>query len=423
MHPDEVAAIVGAGHGGAELSVALREQGWRGRIVLIGDEPGLPYHRPPLSKAFLAGATDEASLSLRGEAAYDKAGVERWGSVRVTSIERASRRIVLADGRELKYSKLALATGGRARRLPAALLPADATNVHVLRTLADAQGLRSQMAPGVRLVVVGAGYVGLEVAASAIKLGLQVSVLESAARVLARVTAPEISAFYEQAHRAAGVDLRTGVQVSGFELDPSTRRVTAVHLADGSVLPVDIVLVGIGQEPNVELAREAGLHVDNGVVVDEYSVTSDAHIVAIGDCSNHPSTLYGTRLRLESVPNALEQARSAAATLVGKHKPYHAVPWFWSDQYDLKLKTVGLAQGYEGVVLRGDPASRSFSAFYLQGRRVLAVDTISRAPDFLLAKRLVGEAVEVDPGALADEGVALKTLLPAAAVAAPAALA
>jgi 3-phenylpropionate/trans-cinnamate dioxygenase ferredoxin reductase subunit len=414
MADESCAVIVGAGHGGSELAVSLREQGWAGRIVLIGDEASLPYHRPPLSKAYLTGEASEPSLQLRPEAAYDKAQVERWAGVRVAAIDRERRAVRLADGRELEYTKLALATGGRARSLPGSVLAAPCANVHMLRNLADAQGIRAQLSPGARLVVIGAGYVGLETAASAVKLGLQVTVLESAPRVLSRVTAPEISAFYEQAHREAGVDLRTGVQLERLDIDADGQRVGAVHCVDGAVVPCDLVIAGVGQQPNVELAEAAGLVVDNGIVVDEHTRTCDPDVVAIGDCSNHPSLLYERRMRLESVPNALEQARTAAAALCGKDRPYNAVPWFWSDQYDLKLKMVGLSQGYERLVLRGSLAGRAFSAFYLAGRRVLAVDTVSRPQEFMLARRLVGERIEVDAAQLGDESVPLKSLLPAA---------
>jgi 3-phenylpropionate/trans-cinnamate dioxygenase ferredoxin reductase subunit len=414
MINDACAVIVGAGHGGSELAVSLRDQGWQGRIVLIGDEAVLPYHRPPLSKGYLTGEASEPGLQLRPESAYEKAQVERWAGVRVASIDRDRRVVRLDDGRELGYTKLALATGGRARALPASVLSRPCGNVHVLRNLADAQDIRAQLTPGARLVVVGAGYVGLEVAASAVQRGLQVTVLESAPRVLSRVTAPEISAFYEQAHRDAGVDLRTGVQLERLETDAAGQRVLTVRCVDGTAIAADVVIVGVGQLPNVELAEAAGLAVDNGIVVDEHTRTSDPGIVAIGDCSNHPSALYGRRVRLESVPNALEQARCAAATLCGKDRPYRAAPWFWSDQYDLKLKMVGLSQGYERLVVRGATAARAFSAFYLQGRRVLAADTVSRPQDFVLAKRLVAECIEVDAGRLADESIPLKNLLPAA---------
>jgi 3-phenylpropionate/trans-cinnamate dioxygenase ferredoxin reductase subunit len=410
MPDKQCAVIVGTGHGGSELAVSLREQGWPGRIVLVGDEAALPYHRPPLSKAYLIGEATEASLQLRPAIAYEKARVERWAGARVASIDRGRRSVRLVDGRELGYTKLGLATGGRARTLASSALAVPCANVHVLRTLADAEGLRAQLTPGARLVVIGAGYVGLEVAASAIKLGLRVTVLESAPRVLSRVTAPEISAFYEQAHREAGVDLRTAVQIERLEVDGG--RVTAVRCVDGTACPADVVVVGVGQQPNVELAEAAGLVVDNGIVVDEHTRTSDPDIVAIGDCSNHASALYGRRLRLESVPHALEQARTAAATLCGKERIYNAVPWFWSDQYDLKLKMVGLSQGYEQLVLRGSMDRRAFSAFYLKERRVLAVDTVSRPQDFVVAKRLVGERIEVDASQLADETVPLNRLLP-----------
>jgi 3-phenylpropionate/trans-cinnamate dioxygenase ferredoxin reductase subunit len=269
-----------------------------------------------------------------------------------------------------------------------------------------------------RLVIIGGGYIGLEVAAVAQKRGLHVTVLEALPRVLARVTAPELSAFYERVHREAGVDVRTSVQVTGFEFDASRDAVSGVTLGDGSSLPADVIVAGIGLIPNVELAQEAGLTVDNGIVVNEYTQTDDPNIYSAGDCTNHPSALYGRRIRLESVPNAVEQARTMAAAMCGKPRPYNAVPWFWSDQYNLKLQMVGLSQGYDQFVLRGSTAGTAFSAFYLKEGRVIAADAVNRAPDFMMAKRLVTERATVDPKLLADEAVPLKTLLPSAAAAA-----
>lgn len=405
--------VIGAGQAGAELAVQAREAGWAGRIVLLGEETALPYHRPPLSKAYLAGASDVDALALKARATYDKAGVELLLGKGVSAIDRSARRVTLQDGTSLSYTRLALTTGGRPRRLPSALGADRAANLHYLRTLADVDRIRKGFVPGARLVVIGGGYVGLEVAAVAVKQGLQVTVLESAPRVLSRVTAPPVSDFYERVHRAAGVALRTGVQLEGFVLDAAGERVTAVACRDGEQIPCDLVIAGIGLLPNTELAEACGLAVDDGIVVDSGARTSDPDIVAAGDCTRFHSALYGRTIRLESVPNALEQARCAAATLNDKPRPHDSVPWFWSDQYDLKLKMVGLSQGHDQFVLRGSPEAGAFCAFYLQGRRVLAADTVNRVPDFMVAKRLVAERIEIDPQRLADEAQPLKSLLPA----------
>ncbi|MDH1053897.1 NAD(P)/FAD-dependent oxidoreductase [Aquipseudomonas alcaligenes] len=409
------AIIIGAGHAGGELAIALRNEGWEGRILLLGEEAHLPYHRPPLSKAYLAGSVEKSSLSIRPQMAYDKANVEFIGGVRVSRIDRANQRLELADGSQLAYDRLAIATGGRPRPLsvPNAAVAERCANFHYLRTLDDVELIRAQLAPGKRLTIVGGGYIGLEVAASAVAQGLQVTVLEALPRVLQRVTAAELSAYYERKHREAGVDIRTGVQVADLEVTGDA--VTAVLCADGSRLAADLVVVGIGLLANTELAAEAGLQVDNGILVDEHAQTSDPHIYAAGDCTNHPNALLGRRLRLESVPNALEQSRVAAANMAGKAKTYASVPWFWSDQYELKLKMVGLAEGFERLVLRGDPATDSFSAFYLKGDKVLAADTVNRPQDFIAAKRLVAEGIAVTDAQLADDSRPLKELLPAPA--------
>lgn len=409
------AIIIGAGHAGGELAIALRNEGWAGRILLIGEEAHLPYHRPPLSKAYLAGSVEKSSLSIRPQAAYDKASVEFIGGVRVNAIDRASKTLQLADGRTLAYDKLAIATGGRPRPLtvPQATAAERCRNFHYLRTLDDVELIRTQFAPGKRLVIVGGGYIGLEVAASAVQQGLQVTVLEALPRVLQRVTAAELSAYYERKHREAGVDIRTNVQVADLQI--SDDLVSALLCADGSRVEAELVVVGIGLLANTELAAEAGLAVDNGILVDQHAQTSDPDIFAAGDCTNHPNNLLGRRLRLESVPNALEQSRVAAAGMAGKPKVYASVPWFWSDQYELKLKMVGLSEGYEQLVLRGEPTSDSFSAFYLKDGCVLAADTVNRPQDFLAAKRLVAERIAVTAAQLADDEQPLKALLPAPA--------
>ncbi len=409
--------IVGAGHAGSELAVAARQAGWEGSITLLGAEPSLPYHRPPLSKAFLCGKADAESLLLRPQSAYDQAGVTLRLGARMDHIDRLAHRITLADGTQLNYTKLALCTGGRPRPLVCEGVDAKdpPANLLYLRTQADAQAIQARLRPGARLVVIGGGYVGLEVAASALALGASVTLLEALPRVLARVAGPALSSFYEGIHRAAGVDLRTGVAVSRVETAGGL--ITAVHCADGARFPADVVVAGLGMLVNLEAARAAGLAEEGGIPVDENACTRDADILAAGDCTLHHSALYGRQLRLESVPNALEQARAAAGWLGGKPKPYRSVPWFWSDQYDLKLQMAGLSQGYDRCVLRGDPGKKSFSAFYLQGDRVLAVDAVNRPADFMLAKRLLASPLHVQAD-LSDEAVPLKELL-AAPLAAP----
>jgi 3-phenylpropionate/trans-cinnamate dioxygenase ferredoxin reductase subunit len=399
----------------------LRQEGFAGRILMIGEESHLPYQRPPLSKAYLSGQATADALYLKPQATYDRAQIEIMVNTRVESVDRAAKCVVLTDGRKIHYDKLALTTGGRVRRLPTpgADVAEQMSNFHYIRNIDDIDRLRRHFEHGLRLVIIGGGYIGLEVAAVAQKRGLHVVVLEALPRVLARVTAPELSQFYERIHREAGVDVRTSVQVTGFELDASRDAVSAVTLGDGTRVPADVVVAGIGLIPNVELAQAAGLTVDNGIVVDEFTCTSDPDIYAAGDCTNHPSALYGRRIRLESVPNAVEQARTMAAAICGRPKPYNAVPWFWSDQYNLKLQMVGLSQGYDQFVLRGSSSGTAFSAFYLKDGKVIAADAVNRAPDFMMAKRLVSEGVKVDAKSLADESVPLKSLLPSAAGAKP----
>ncbi len=399
--------IVGAGQAGGECAVELRKQGFDGRIVIVGEEPHVPYRRPPLSKAYFAGSFKLESLYVMPPASLDKANIEVISGVRVDGIDRKNKSVTLSDGRTITYDKLALTTGGRAR--PLTLPGADRPNVHLLRTIADVDGIRAQAEPGKRMVVVGGGFIGLETAAVATKLGLKVTVLEGLPRVLARVTVPEVSEFFERAHREAGVDLRTGVQVTALEGEPN---VSHVVLDDGSRVEADFVVIGIGLIPNTELAQAAGLAVDNGIVVDECTQTSDPDIVAAGDCTNHPSEFAGRRLRLESVQNAMEQGRAAAHAMLGKAVPYQMVPWFWSDQYDLKLQMVGLSAGFDQSVMRGDPATqRHFATFYLRDGVVIAADAISRPQDFMVAKKMVASRLRIDPAQLADESVALKTLV------------
>jgi 3-phenylpropionate/trans-cinnamate dioxygenase ferredoxin reductase subunit len=369
--------------------------------------------RPPLSKAYLAGEIGADSLIYKAKTAYENAEVELRLAQRVVTIDRAAKCVSLQSGEEVSYDRLIIATGGGARKLNVA--GAKLGNIFYLRTISDVELLRPQLSGGRRLVVVGGGYIGLEVAAVAIQRGLKVTVLESAPRVLARVTAPEVSAFYERFHRAAGVEIRTGVTVAGFTANSNGADVGAAICSDGLEIPADLVLVGVGLIPNTELAERAGLVVDGGIVVDDVARTSDLDVFAIGDCAVHARHGFLQRkIRLESVPNALEQARAVAAHIAGKPVPPAVAPWFWSDQYDLKLQMAGLSDGYDELAIRGSTENSSFIAFYLREGKVIAADAINRPSEFMASKRLIGARIKARAADLADEAVSLKALIAAA---------
>ncbi|MFC4729269.1 NAD(P)/FAD-dependent oxidoreductase [Coralloluteibacterium thermophilus] len=398
--------IVGAGQAGAECAIALRQQGFDGRIVLLGDEGHLPYRRPPLSKAFLSGKSSQDALYIKSESAWDDLAIDCRPDIGVEAIDRGSRTLHLFDGTRIAYDKLVLATGGRTRTL--SVPGAEHPNVFCIRTIDDVLALQEEFVPGRRLVIVGGGYIGLEVAAVAVEKGLATTVVEAEARVLPRVGCDLLCDFFAEAHRRRGVELRLGTGVHAFE---GEERAEAVVLADGTRLPADLVVVGIGIVPNTELAAAAGLDVSDGIVVDAQTRTSDPDIHAIGDCSYHANAFYGRSMRLESVPNAMEQGRVAAAVLAGKPAEHRAVPWFWSDQYDLKLQMVGLARDAERQVLRGSPEDGAFMVFHMAGDRAIAADAVNRPQEFALARRLVGERIPVQDAQLADTAVALKDLL------------
>lgn len=397
--------IVGAGQAASQAVQTLRSKGSDARIIVIGDEPYVPYERPPLSKALLAGEIELERVFIKKPAYYEEKGVELRLNTRVEAIDRAARTVTLSDGAPLSYDDLIIATGSRVRKL--SLPGSDLAGIHYLRSIDDVLAIRHDLKPGSRVAIVGAGYIGLEVAAVARKMGAEVTVLEALDRVMNRVVAAPISHFYEDVHRAAGVDLRLGVGISGFEGDG---HVSSVRLADGSHLPCDLAVVGIGILPNVELAEDAGLEVSNGIVVDDCGRTSDPHIYAAGDCTNHPNALLGGRYRLESVQNALSQGKAVALAILGQPEPYAEVPWFWSDQYDLKLQIAGLSQPTDELVLRGDPQSRKFSAVYLRDGVVVAINVINNLKDFLPAKKLIGERRVVDRARLGDPEISLKDL-------------
>ena len=395
------ALVVGASHAGVQVAAGLRQQGWSGEVVVVGDEPALPYHRPPLSKAYLAGTSSLQDLALRKAEFYAKHDIRLVQST-VTQVDRAAQQVGLNDGTTMGYTHLALCTGGRVRTLDVSGI--DLPGVFYLRTFADVESIRALAASGSHAVIVGGGYVGLETAASLRALGLDVTVLEAAERVLERVTAPEVSAFYERVHRDAGVVIRTGAQVSAMAGD---QRVREVVLRGGERIPADLVVVGVGLVPNTELAAEAGLYVENGIVIDDLARTSDPRIVAAGDCASHRMARYDRLVRLESVPSAGEQAKTAAATLCGKERPIAALPWFWSDQYDLKLQIAGLNVGYDELVLSGDPSrDRDFTCYYLQQGRLLAADCVNRPRDFLKAKQLISQGLGVDRAQLESAAAA-----------------
>lgn len=387
--------VVGASHAGAQLAASLRQEGWSGEVVVIGDESALPYQRPPLSKGYLAGTSTLDELAIRRAEFYDKHEIQLLRAT-VTKIDRAAGRVVLGDGETLAYDGLGLCTGGRVRQL--SVLGVDLPGVFYLRTFADVESIREAALPGRRAVIVGGGYIGLETAASLRALGLEVTVLEAAERVLARVTAREVSSFYERVHRDAGVEIRTGAVVEAMAGDHVVR---SVVLSDGEHVPADLVIVGVGLVPNTELAAEAGLQVEDGVVIDDLARTSDPQIVAAGDCAINHMARYGRLVRLESVPSAGEQAKTAAATLCGKERPISALPWFWSDQYDLKLQIAGVNTGYDEIALNGDPTrDRDFSCYYLQHGRLLAADCVNRPRDFVKAKQMINQGVDVEPAEL-----------------------
>jgi 3-phenylpropionate/trans-cinnamate dioxygenase ferredoxin reductase subunit len=401
--------VIGAGQAGGDVVTQLRQNGFAGDLILIGDEPYLPYLRPPLSKAFLAGDVTADSLQTKGAAAYENAAVTVRTGTRVAAIDRAEKRIRLESGERLAYGHLVLATGGRPRKMQ--VPGAHLKNIFYLRTIADVLSLREEFLPGRRVVIVGGGYIGLEVASIAVKQGLDVTVLEGAPRVLVRVTSPEMSAFYQRIHKRQGVNIRTGIAVSGFVADAGGERVGAVDCGAAGTVPADLVIVGIGLIPNTELAEEAGLLVENGIIVNQRAQTSDPDIYAVGDCAAHAHHEFLQRkVRLESVPNATEQARMAAAAICGTTVPAATAPWFWSDQYKLKLQMVGLSDGYDEVVLRGDPESESFIALYLKNGVVIAADAVNRVADFMAAKRLVAEGKAIPVAALTDEAEPLKAI-------------
>lgn len=403
--------IIGASHAGGQVAISLRQSGWEGDVVLVGEESYAPYHRPPLSKDFLSGGKDIDDILIRPLETYETADIMCVRNLQAHSIHKGDRLVFLEGGETLQYDKLILATGARPRKLP--IPGADLPNVFYLRSADDVLKIKAEVSAGKHAVIIGGGYIGLETAASLTKQGMKVTVLEMEDRILQRVTAPVMSNFYKRIHTEEGVNI---VENCGATEIQNANNDKLKVVTTNSDFNADMVIVGIGVIPNVALAQECGLEVGNGIIVDENCRTSDPYIYAIGDVTWHYNSIYGAHLRLESVPNATEQAKTAALAICGTPKPYNALPWFWSDQFDLKLQIAGLSGGYDNIVLRGNPdEGRSFAAFYFKGDKLLAVDAVNRPQEYMVGKRLIpltmGAKKIIDKKALADEAVPLKTFL------------
>ena len=399
--------IVGAGQAGFQVAASLRMEGYAEPIALIGDEPGLPYQRPPLSKGFMIGKQDIDATALRPPAFYESQRIELATGAKVIAIDPVSRSVSLASGRSLRYNRLVLAVGARNRTLQVKGSQLD--GVCYLRTDTEAVEIRQRLEQASDVVVIGGGFIGLEMAAAARTLGKSVRVLEVQSRLMPRVVSPILSDFYRDIHTGQGVGISLGISLS--EIGGDQGKVSEVLLSDGSVWPADLVLVGIGVVPNIELASDAGLGIANGILVDERLRTEDESIYAIGDCADHPNPFARGRVRIESVQNAADQAKCVAAAIVGRAGNYRAVPWFWTDQFDIKLQMAGLSGGHDQAIARGEPESRKFSVFYFRDGRLAAVDSVNRPGDHMAARKLIGAGTEITAEQAGDPGVDLKSLV------------
>ena len=395
--------IVGAGHAAGQAAASLRQEKYTGEIVIIGEEPQIPYQRPPLSKQYLSGEQGIERVYLRPEKFYADKNITLKLSTRVELINTGAKNVMTDNGETIEYDKLLIATGSRPRILD--IPGSDLKGIHYLRTINDVDMIRAEMAPGKKLLIIGGGYIGLEVAAVSVSIGLEVHVLEMEERILQRVTTPEMSKYYHDLHTSRGVHVHTSTRVSGFTGDG---RLTGV-ICDSGSFEADLVIVGIGIIPNVEVAQTAGIECNNGILVDDHCATSQRDIYAAGDCTHHPNRLLDRRLRLESVPNAMEQSRVAAANLCGGEKVYASIPWFWSDQYELKLQMVGFSADGDSQVVRGDMTNDQFAIFYLNDGVLVATDAVNSPKEFMICKRLIGK--KVDAAKLADPDGDLKSLL------------
>jgi 3-phenylpropionate/trans-cinnamate dioxygenase ferredoxin reductase subunit len=399
--------VIGASHAGSQFAFSLRQGGWKGDITIIGEEFDYPYHRPPLSKAFLSGEKKIQDILLRPAELYEKSGINIRLGERVKSIDRSNKSITTEDNNVIYYHKLVIATGARVREIP--IPGSEIEGVCYLRNARDVNNIKNQVIPGKHAVIIGGGYIGLETAASLRKQGMEVTVIEAMSRILQRVTAPELSTFYKRIHLEEGVKIFEEMVATEFK---SIDKKINVLTSCGKSFMGDMVIVGIGVIPNVELANSAGLKVENGVEVNEFCQTSDSEIYAIGDVSWHYNKLYDRSLRLESVPNATEQAKIAALHINKKPKAYNSLPWFWSDQYNLKLQIAGLSNGYNDIVIRGDiNKSRSFSAFYFKDNKLLAVDAVNSPREFMFTKMVLTKEQKLNKEILSDISLDLKSAI------------
>ena len=405
--PETHTLIIGASHAGAQVAVSLRQASYEGRITLLGEETVPPYHRPPLSKDYLSGDKPQSEILLRPVESYAEANIDLRLGVRAGAIDRQAKTVQTIDGDHIIYDYLVLATGARIRRL--SIPGADSDHVHYLRDTKNVDAIRARVESGKDAVIIGGGYIGLETAASLRKRGMEVTLLEAQPRILQRVTSETMSDFYRRVHTEEGVEiiedcLASKIEPDGHQLNVST--------SCGRIYTAHLVVIGIGVIPNTELAEFAGLTIRDGIEVNAYCQTSDPAIYAVGDVSHHYSPLYEHHIRLESVPNATEQAKVVAAHITGKPKPYSALPWFWSDQFDLKLQIAGLSDGFDTIIVRGDPdGSRNFAAYYFKGDRLLAVDAVNAPRDFMLARMALSKGKTLDRAILAQPDADLKAAI------------
>lgn len=398
--------IIGAGHSGGMMAISLRQQKYNGSILLIGEEPFLPYQRPALSKGFLAGDIEEKRLYLKSQQYFDKNNINIIPGTKVISIDRQNKTVLLDSQKEIGYERLVIATGSIVNKLKT---KCGETDLHYLRTIEDSIRIKERLKSKDKITIIGAGYIGLEIASIAIKKNLDVTVLELENRVMKRVVSSEVSSFFLDKHETAGVSFKFNTSVIEIEDIGKQKRITC---ADGTIITTDAVVIGVGIKPNIKLALACGLECSNGIVVDDHGQTADPCIFAVGDCSNHPNKIFEQRLRLESVQNAVEQAKSVAAGISGNRNPYQQVPWFWSDQYDLKLQIAGISQNHDHRIVRGFPEEEKFAVFYLKNNRLIAVDAINSPQEFTIGKKLIASKAKIAFELIKKRDFNLKELIP-----------
>ena len=399
------AVIIGAGHAGGMTAISLRQRQYQGSITLIGEENYLPYQRPALSKGFLAGEIEEKRLYLKSQDYFDKNNIRIIRNCKVVAIDRNNKTILLENQKQLGYEKLVIATGSIVNKLKTS---SKETDLYYLRTIRDSLKIREKLRSKNKITIIGAGYIGLEIASIATKKNLEVSVLELENRVMGRVVSAEVSDFFQKKHQSEGVEFKFNTSITDIEDRGKQKRIIC---SDGSFLNTDVVIIGVGIKPNIELAKSSGLTCDNGILVDANGQTSDPHIFAVGDCSNHPNNIFKQRLRLESVQNAVEQAKSIAASIAGSHKPYQEVPWFWSDQYNIKLQIAGISQDHDHRVVRGYPEEEKFAVFYQKEKRLIAVDAINSPKEFMVGKKWIAKQAKIPFELIRNVDVDLKKIV------------